>query len=207
MSYKLNPDVGKNWKCFTKRPWMNTKSALERSVQQVSTPRLERKEAFYGAVVIVRKSLHAQHIKEIPENHISLIQIKVCANISSFLSIYCRNSKQIFTSLRAISLLPGDFFKHSVMAIDTNVHSNIWNRRFVHRRGEISESFFTQKSLNIMNSSSIVPLQNTSFVDVTLTGDDVTCTKWKFLPGDFSLTIHQNYSKSLPAKCQKSEKA
>lgn len=70
------------------------------------------------------------------------------------------------------------------MAIDSNCKNTSWNSPYTDPKGEELEVLITDNRLNIVNvpraQLDFVP-GNTSFLDLTLAGDKVNISHWRFL--------------------------
>ena len=150
---------------------------------------LNSKDYYYGAIILVRKELQAAAIEGLCLNHAVAIEVQSIPRNLSFFSVYCRPSICITETLKEFNSLPPSFFINTIISVDSNAHSTLWNSKFNDKRGDVFETFINNHDLNILNSSQCPQSIHTSFVDVTLSGDHVKCKSWKYL-SDESFSDH-----------------
>ena len=149
----------------------------------------------YGAVILCRSSFCVRLVSELSSNEVVCVEISAGNRKIQLLSCYCRPSLPNLRSLLDPILCHPCFCgNNSVLALDANAHSPVWNSSFYDVKGRELEDLIYFHKLNLAN----LPMADlpwippsTSFVDVTLVGDQLRSfiSEWRFL--DFpSLSDH-----------------
>jgi hypothetical protein len=148
-------------------------------------------EHAYGALILAKQSLKATTIVTISSNECIAVNILNNSNnpINLF-SVYCRPSWELSKPLDPIFKFSK--LNNSVICMDSNAKSKLWNSNVTDKRGELLEELIEKKNLNILNKPKnklkYIPIR-TGMVDITLAGDDPKIISWKFLRDD-SLSDH-----------------
>jgi len=154
---------------------------------------LDEKHA-YGALILVKRSLKATTLITFSSNECIVVNILNKLNNSNnpinLFSVYCRPSWELNKPLDLICKFSN--LKNSIICMDSNAKSRLWNSNVTDKRGELLEEFIEKRNLNILNKPKNklkhIPIR-TGMVDVTLAGDDPKIINWKFLRED-SLSDH-----------------
>jgi hypothetical protein len=144
------------------------------------------KDHAYGAAILVKSSLRATCLDFASHNH--FVGIKLSCNGSEIFlfSLYLRPSlaDAAMEMETCFSSIPCNSIPDSIICCDSNAHSTLWNSCNLSPAGSKVESVFTNFNLNIDNRSkkvlNFVP-SGTSFVDITLNGDNTVIDNWCFL--------------------------
>jgi hypothetical protein len=155
-------------------------------------------EHAFGSVIIAKSSLNASLCNYCPSNNCCGVKL---SNDVFLFSIYCRPSLvSIPLHLESIfNSIPPAVKKHAIFGIDCNAKSPAWNSLRADKNGTDLEFCFLNNALSISNVNlnllSHKP-SNTSFVDVTLSGDSVSLGGWQY-PAYPSLSDHPFISFSV----------
>ena len=143
----------------------------------------------YGALIIARGRLKASKSHLTQHNAAVGINIQIASGRKqlSLFSIYARPSTNsiddIFTPLLAAL---GDIKARTVIGMDANAKNKTWRSPDTNERGSRLELITQQYGMNIANyllfedQSAFIPA-GTSFVDVTIIGDQVEMLSWQYL--------------------------
>lgn len=147
----------------------------------------------YGAAIMVRNSIQSGIVLDASHNHISCVKLYLGPEIFLLVSAYCRPSAPSLSSIllpvlqKSVGLLKG-----AVICLDSNAKSVCWNSVRTDEKGRELEELASRFSLSVANvgreNLPFVPAA-TSFVDVTLRGDNIVMESWRFLE-DYSLSDH-----------------
>ena len=149
----------------------------------------------FGAAIIIKSSVKFKTLPLCPVNHYVgiIVQRNQSPNIC-FLSVYCRPStidipyffQCLFQSIPQLSL------NNIVIGADANARNPLWNSSCVNESGKGIEGLLFAFKLNLANVSlshlKHKPL-STSFVDLTLSGKNISITDWIY-PSIPSLSDH-----------------
>jgi len=145
----------------------------------------------YGAAIIARTRLGCKLIPELSSNAAVCVEF---ADMQLF-SAYCKPALVgLGTILGPILGNPRFQRTRAVIGMDANAHNPLWNSTFTDDKGRELEDLMLSNQLDLLNVPAAelawVPA-GTSFIDVTLAGDEVFqhLQNWKYL--DFhSLSDH-----------------
>lgn len=139
----------------------------------------------YGAAIIVKNSLVSScKIEAVgTENHATGIVITTASGPLYFWSLYIRPTHS--SPIPVLTPLLSNFhLSRTVLAMDSNCKNKSWNSPFTDAKGEELEALIADNCLNIVNvpraQLDFVP-GNTLFLDLTLAGDKVRVSHWRFL--------------------------
>ena len=140
----------------------------------------------YGAAILIRQSLVKNGDLKLfhKGNHAACVEIHCRLGRFRFASLYLRPSLPNFVSSAKECL---EFFSSpfAVIGVDSNAKNQLWNSIYTDQKGIDFEQLALVSKLNVMNATldslNFVP-GGTSFVDVTLAGDEVKLHSWRFLP-------------------------
>ncbi|KZS07320.1 Uncharacterized protein APZ42_028989 [Daphnia magna] len=142
------------------------------------------KEHAYGAAVLVKLSLAkaCRATNHSCDNHIAAVDLHLAQGTFRFISVYLRPSihniaEQLNSDLSCL------FTKLSIIAIDSNALSKVWNSKLTNSRGIELELLIAKHFLCILNRPlaelEFVPA-GTSFIDISLAGSAITSSRWFF---------------------------
>ncbi|KZS05369.1 Uncharacterized protein APZ42_031464 [Daphnia magna] len=153
---------------------------------------LDREHA-YGAVILVRLSLavSCRAVSRSSLNHVAAVDLHSCGKTFRFISMYvrpsCHDSSNVFRSVFRSLLTP-----LTVIGVDSNAKSSLWNSVTTDRKGMDLEEILLVFKLNVLNRNrndlDFLP-SGTSFLDITLGTDDIVSPRW-FFPTIPSLSDH-----------------
>ena len=140
----------------------------------------------YGAAIVVKR-IHNPTLLPLAVNNCAAgAEITVGSQKFFLLSIYCRPSikdLQSFLLTLSSSITP-QMAGHLILCTDSNAMNPLWNSKALDDKGRTMEEFCRAIGLSVANIElrhlSHIP-SNTSFPDITLIGDDVAVSEWKFL--------------------------
>lgn len=160
----------------------------------------------YGAAIIIRRTMKSR-ILTMSNNCAVYLNLSAGTSTLLLISAYCRPSSNSVCSV----LSPGlnsfsSTLKNSIVCIDSNAKNPLWNSRVLDKKGRELEHLINQHSLYIVNTPkeklSFLPT-GSSFLDVTLAGDNIKLKNWRFLP-DPSLSDHPYIIFEVPSTRVKS---
>jgi hypothetical protein len=153
---------------------------------------LDRDHA-YGAVILIKLPLAIScwAVSHCLANHVAAVDLHLGDKIFRFISMYvrpsCVDSSAEFRSVFHSLLSP-----LTVIGVDSNAKSGLWNSAFSDRKGVELEGILLECGLNVLNRNrselDFVP-SGTSFLDITLGTDDIVSPRW-FFPTIPSLSDH-----------------
>lgn len=139
----------------------------------------------YGSAILVRDTvatagkIACKHIS----NFAACVELATCSGPLRMVSVYIRPSTLNFTTTFS-PILDAVASPFVVIGSDVNAKSLLWNSRCSDKRGVELETLLDSSNLNVANR----PLAEldftpgeTSFVDLTLVGDQVKIVRWLFL--------------------------
>ena len=146
----------------------------------------------YGAAIVVKDTLKPIR-PSLAANHTIGVHLLTHKPALTFFSLYARpSSPKLLPFFEPFKSLPSAVTKNIVIAADINGRSPLWNSATTDNKGREFEDFLTTTSLNLLNvmnsNLQYVPTKS-SFVDVTVGGDDIRVFSWKFLTID-SMSDH-----------------
>jgi hypothetical protein len=150
-------------------------------------------EHAYGAAILVKLSLakSCRAIDRSRSNHIAAVDLHSAHGTFRFLSTYLRPSikniaDQFSTDLSCL------FIKLSIVLVDSNALSKVWNSKLTNNRGSELELLIANHFLRVLNRQlddlDFIPA-GTLFLDISLAGSAITCTRW-FYPTIPSFSDH-----------------
>jgi Endonuclease-reverse transcriptase/Reverse transcriptase (RNA-dependent DNA polymerase) len=141
----------------------------------------------YGAAIIYRANISVKPITEKSSNEIACIELECYETKIMCCSAYCRPSAaNLHEILNPILQSSRATLKKCLIAADANAHSPLWNSKTTDAKGKELENILITHELNICNKPrahlSYTPA-NTTFIDVTITGDELfqKVVDWRFL--------------------------
>ena len=142
----------------------------------------------YGAAIVYQSNISVKPITEMSSNEIACIELECYGTKIMCCSAYCRPSAtNLHEILNPILQSSRATLKKCLIAADANAHSPLWNSRTTDGKGKELESILITHELNICNKPiaqlSYTP-PSTTFIDVTVTGDELfqKVVDWRFLP-------------------------
>ncbi|KZS19239.1 Uncharacterized protein APZ42_014398 [Daphnia magna] len=146
-----------------------------------------------GAVILVRVSLavSCRAISRSSLNPVAAVDLHSCGKTFRFISMYvrpsCHDSSTVFRSVFRSLLTP-----LTVIGVDSNAKSSLWNSVTTDRKGMDLEKILLVYKLNVLNRNrnelDFLP-SGTSFLDITLGTDDIVTPRC-FFPTIPSLSDH-----------------
>ncbi len=149
------------------------------------------KEHAYGVAILAKNALKPIMSSVVAENHINGISLSAFHPSPTFFSLYGRPSAAKLTPFfEPFHSFTTAQLKNLIIAADINGRNPLWNSSVIDNNRE--EKWKSSHPLNLCN----IPLTrlsyspaHSSYVDVTLSGDNVQMSAWKFLAID-SLSDH-----------------
>ena len=90
----------------------------------------------YGSAIIYKTSLNCLHLVDHSSNEIARIEVKCHSHPISCYSLYCRPLHESASDFISPLLLRPDFKKrNSILCLDANAHSPLWNSNFTDTKG------------------------------------------------------------------------
>jgi len=147
----------------------------------------------YGTVILVRETIPSILITTSSRNELTCVRLYSGQSSLLLISAYCRPSVSSLSSI----LLPAlekerRSLSNSIVCIDSNAKSKMWNSLRTDDRGEELEDLALHFALHVANvNKSELPFVpgGTAFVDVTLRGERTVLRDWRYLE-DPSLSDH-----------------
>ena len=152
------------------------------------------KDHAFGAAILVKSSLQASSLAFATANHFIGIKLSYKNSVFFLFSLYLRPSlADVAVEMETrLSSIPASSLPYSLICCDANAHSPSWNSSCLSQAGTNVESVISNLHLNIANKNkellNFVP-SGSSFVDITLNGDNTHIENWSFLR-DASLSDH-----------------
>ena len=147
---------------------------------------LSAKENGYGALVLVHGKWSGRDVGYI-SNYATGVRIDVGAKIVELYSVYCRPRLSLPEVIDPLF----SFMKkadRTVVGMDANAKHESWNSETNNDRGKTLLYYLQRWNLKVINSPesalNYIP-RDTAFVDVTLKGENVNVSGWKYLRRDF----------------------
>nr|CAH0106095.1 unnamed protein product [Daphnia galeata] len=147
----------------------------------------------YGSAILVRD--HIVKSGKLSTCHLSNSSACVALNTNNgtlrLASVYLRPSLSLpdFSSLVS-TILSSVTSPHSLICVDSNAKSPVWNSASTNQRGSELERLLAEFKMSVanqpLNSLDFVP-GGTAFVDITLTGDRVHLSRWLFFISSLTL--------------------
>lgn len=139
----------------------------------------------YGALIFARSSLKARNRTELSSNNISAIQFKVNSSSITIFSVYLRpTDKNPENSLHNLCSILKNDSKTSIFCIDSNAKNRLWGSTVSNAKGLSLEAAISSNNLHLLNRKlpecPITPI-GTSFIDITLAGDNKNSNFWAYL--------------------------
>lgn len=139
----------------------------------------------YGTAILIRDSFSksATLSSTGPPNLSTCVRVPTRSGSLSLCSAYLRPSLTDFGHTAAI-ILEGSSTPLSIVGMDSNAKNPLWNSSGNDSRGRDLEALTIKHKLNIANRPradlDFVPT-GTSFVDITLAGDQIVVSRWQYL--------------------------
>lgn len=101
------------------------------------------------------------------------------------IAMYARPSvPSPFSALSLLLLNHPHLFPNIIIGLDSNAKHPFWNSRFEDKKGQELTSVLSRLPLSVANRPiselSCIP-SNTVFIDIILTGENISCSQWSFL--------------------------
>ena len=183
MIHELEPDI-----VFIQEPYLSRTSKRVTSLPPgyMIQHQLSDDHA-YGAIIIHKRNLQIKQIPHHSSNEIAAVEITCQNQTIACYAVYCRPSTDSIRKVLLPLLQRRDFKgKDCIISVDSNSHNLLWNSSHTDTRGRDLENIIVAHDLNICNLQkrhlNYVPT-NTTFVDITITGDNIIdkITDWRYL--------------------------
>jgi hypothetical protein len=148
----------------------------------------------FGTAIIAKSCLNGTLISSLSHNCITAIAIPTPQDPFHIIAMYARPSiPSPFSALSLLLLNHPYLFPNIIIGLDSNAKHPLWNSRFEDKKGQKLTSILSRLPLSVANRPiselSFIP-SNTAFIDITLTGDNISCSQWSFLDYN-SLSDHR----------------
>ena len=141
----------------------------------------------YGAAIIYRSPIQCRPLSGHSSNEIVGIEVNCSPRPISCYSMYCRPTQDNIWDFICPLLQKEDFRgRDCIICVDSNAHSPLWNSNYSEGKGREVEDVWSQFRLHVCNVAkeqlNFVP-QRTTFVDITIVGDDTSrlVKNWRYL--------------------------